>query len=200
MKKITLVIAVFFALANTYAQREQGFRVGLDFGVAVPSGGGSGLLFSLEPKYNIRDNMNVGLRMGVAAMVPTVIRIDGKNTSGHIAANGSYVTTYDYYFNKDGSSFAPYIGGGAGYYGVANFKLDDDVYYDSSEGRWETDGKFGALVRGGFEWAKFRMGVEYNMIPESLLQNNSGVKNGTVSNSYIGIHLGFFFGGGKWGG
>jgi hypothetical protein len=43
------------------------------------------------------------------------------------------------------------------------------------------------------------MGLEYNIVPDSSLQNMSGAKVGTVSNSYLGIHLGFYLGGGKWG-
>jgi hypothetical protein len=57
----------------------------------------------------------------------------------------------------------------------------------------------GGLLRGGFEWGKFRMGLEYNLVPKSTLQDTSGNNRGTISNSYLGIHLGFFVGGGKWG-
>jgi hypothetical protein len=44
---------------------------------------------------------------------------------------------------------------------------------------------------GGFEWGKFRMGLEYNLVPKSTLQDTSGNNRGTISNSYLGIHLGF---------
>lgn len=43
------------------------------------------------------------------------------------------------------------------------------------------------------------MGVEYNLLPDSDLENIGGTKIGTVSNKYVGIHLGFYLGGGKWG-
>jgi len=43
------------------------------------------------------------------------------------------------------------------------------------------------------------MGVEYNFIPDSTLQDINGMDKGTVANSYVGIHLGFFLGGGKRG-
>jgi hypothetical protein len=56
----------------------------------------------------------------------------------------------------------------------------------------DASGKMGGLVRGGFEWGKFRMGFEYNIVRDSSLQNMSGANIGTVSNSYLGIHLGFF--------
>ena len=56
----------------------------------------------------------------------------------------------------------------------------------------------GGLIRGGIEWAGFRMGLEYNFIPDSDLENLNGDKVGTAKNAYLGIHIGFFVGGGKW--
>jgi outer membrane protein W len=195
MKKIILSACIAFFCVSSYAQKEGGFRVGLDLGV-VPTNGGGGALFSLEPKYNIKDNMNVGLRIGIAAIVRD-INDSGATTSAKVAANGSYVATYDYYFNGAGKSFVPYIGAGAGYYSIANVELDDTN--NSNDVNVDATGKMGGLVRGGFEWGKFRMGLEYNLVPESTLQDNNGNNQGTVANSYVGIHLGFYVGGGKWG-
>jgi outer membrane protein W len=197
MKKIILTAMAVFAFANGYSQEEGKFRVGLDLGYTVPSNGGGGILFSLEPKYNLKDNMNVGLRIGAAAMVRD-IETDGESTSAKISANGSYVGTYDYYFSKSGGSFVPYIGGGVGYYSIANVEFDD-LEESSSQTALDASGKIGGLLRGGFEWGKFRMGVEYNLVPKSELQDLSGAKIGTIANSYLGIHLGFYVGGGKWG-
>jgi hypothetical protein len=195
MKKIILSVCIAFFCVSGYAQKEGGFRVGLDLGV-VPTNGGGGVLFSLEPKYNIKDNMNVGLRIGIAAIVRD-INDSGATTSAKVAANGSYVATYDYYFNGAGKSFVPYIGAGAGYYSIANVEFDDT---DNSDNVMvDATGKMGGLVRGGFEWGKFRMGLEYNLVPESTLQDINGNNQGTVANSYVGIHLGFYVGGGKWG-
>jgi len=193
MKKIILTTIAILAFANVHSQVKGNFRVGLDLGYTVPSDGGGGILLSIEPKYNIKDNMNVGIRIGSAAMIRNININAGGLQSGKISANGSYVGTYDYYFNKSRSSFAPYIGGGAGYYSVASVGLvnNQTVVLDAS-------GKIGGLVRGGFELAKFRMGLEYNLVPKSTLKNDSGNEIGTISNGYLGIHLGFYVGGGKW--
>jgi outer membrane protein X len=196
MKKIILTVAAVFAFGMANAQKEGGFRVGLDLGYTVPSNGGGGVLLSIEPKYNIKDNMNIGLRIGSAAMVRD-INTDNNNTTAKISANGSYVGTYDYYFNGSGSTFVPYIGGGAGYYTIANVEFDDNN--GGTPDNLDASGKFGGLVRGGFEWGKFRMGLEYNLVPKSNLQDLNGANVGKVSNSYLGIHLGFYVGGGKWG-
>lgn len=195
MKKIILAVIIALLSLSGYAQKEGGFRVGLDLGI-VPANSGGGVLLSLEPKYNIKDNMNLGLRIGVAAIVRDINDM-GTNSSAKVSANGSYVATYDYYFNASGKTFVPYIGGGAGYYSIANVEFDDTD--NNNDVNVEATGKLGGLLRGGFEWGKFRMGLEYNLVPESTLQDINGNNQGTVANSYLGIHLGFYVGGGKWG-
>ena len=197
MKKITLVALLILAFANGYSQEQGGFRVGLDLGF-VPTGGGGGGMLSIEPKYNIKDNMNVGLRIGGAGIARDIESNSGGSTTAEISVNSSFIGTYDYYFDS-GNSFVPYVGAGLGYYSIANVEFDDsnmesDVTLDPA-----SSGETGGLVRAGFEWGKFRMGVEYNFIPDSTLQGVNGESVGTVANSYAGIHLGFFIGGGKWG-
>jgi hypothetical protein len=136
-------------------------------------------LFSLEPKYNLKDNMNVGLRIGEAGMGRDINTDGGGTTSAKISANWSYVGTYDYYFNKSGGSFVSYVGGGAGYYSIANVEFDD--VNTSSNTAIDANGKMGGLLMGGFECGKFRMGIEYNLVPESELQDMLGSKVGIIS-------------------
>lgn len=198
MKKVILLAFIILAIANGYSQVNGKFRVGLDLGY-VPSKGGGGAMFSLEPKYNIKDNMNVGLRFGIAAIIKD-LNTNGDTPSAKVSASGSYVGTYDYYFHKPGSSFAPYIGGGLGYYSLANVEVDDSNGANTTtEYSPAVSGAFGGLIRGGFEWAGFRMGLEYNLVPDSDLEDLNGNKVGTAKNAYLGIHIGFFVGGGKWG-
>lgn len=196
MKKIVLSVIGLMSFAFASAQVEGKFRVGLDLGYTIPSSGGGGILFSLEPKYNIKDNMNVGLRIGSAAMVKNIESTIGTTVEAEIGANSSFVGTYDYYF-KGNSSFVPYVGGGAGIYSLANLEVNSGSSTTTTE--IDSNSKFGGLLRGGFEWGKFRMGLEYNLVPKSNIQNTSGTTVGTAKNSYLGIHLGFYIGGGKWG-
>lgn len=196
MRKIILLVFLTLTFANSYSQKQGGFRVGLDLGY-VPTGGGGGGLLSIEPKYNIKENMNVGLRFGLAGIARDIQENSDESITAKISVNNSYVGTYDYYFHKSGSSFAPYIGAGVGYYEIANVEFDDS---SSSEVTPDSTGEMGGLIRGGFEWGKFRMGVEYNFVPDSKLQDlNGNVTDVSVANSYVGIHLGFYLGGGKWG-
>ena len=106
------------------------------------------------------------------------------------------MATFDYHFNKSGSSFVPFVGGGLGYVSVANIGFDSDTVGTNDD--LEADGKLGGMIRAGFEWGKFRLGLDYNLIPKSDLEDIDGNEIGTSKNSYLGISLGFFVGGGKW--
>jgi hypothetical protein len=196
MKKIILLALLTLAFANGYSQEKGRFRVGLDFGY-VPTGGGGGAMFSIEPKYNLTDNMNVGLRLGGAGIARDIETNSGQSTTAKISANGSLVGTYDYYIHIGKMSFVPYVGAGVGYYEIANVEFDDST---SETVTPDSTGEMGGLIRAGFEWGKLRVGVEYNFVPDSKLQDaNGNVTDVTVANSYVGLHIGFYLGGGKWG-
>lgn len=178
------------ALSGSVQAQEVGkVRVGFNFGYAIPDGGG-GLSYSIEPKYNLKENMMVGLKLGAALMLKN---IEGEGNEGtleaDLAATGYYLGTFDYYFHKSGS-FAPYVGAGLGFYKIASLEVNN-VAFDASN-------QFGGLMRCGFELGKFRLGAEYNLIPKSDLEDLNGNPAGESVNSFINIHLGFFFGGGQW--
>ncbi|NVN18016.1 outer membrane beta-barrel protein [Muricauda sp. HICW] len=189
MKKILFSLLLMFAVAQVSQAQEEGkFRVGLDLGYTMPDGGG-GVLIAIEPKYNIADNMNIGLRFESAAMAKNVTS-DGVSLEASLAASGTYSGTFDYYFTSGSSSFAPFMGAGIGYSSIANIDFDESGP-DSEE--IELDGKFGGLIRAGFELGKLRLAASYNLIGKSDLGEGIEVKN-----SYLGISLGFYLGGGKW--
>ena len=183
MKRIIVMTLITLAVANGYSQEQGKFRVGLDLGY-VPADGGAGVMLSIEPKYNIKDNMNVGLRIGIAGIARDV-QDDVNNPSAKIAANNSFIGTYDYYFHKSGSSFAPYVGAGLGYYSVANIEVDNTDNELPDGFSPAVSGEMGGLIRAGFEWAGFRMGLEYNLIPDSDLEDLNGNIVGTAKNAYL---------------
>lgn len=202
MKKYTLALGLALALvftANTTVQaQEQGtVRVGIDFGLAFP-GGGLGFMFDVEPKYNLTDNMNVGIRFGVAIIAKVV---EGSAADGYdsadLSANSSYLGTFDYYFPL-GGSFTPFVGAGLGVYRIASMGVREGEDFAGTD-VLDASTKFGGMIRGGFEVGKFRMTLEYDLIPKSKLQNNLGEEIGTIKNGYFGVSIGFFIGGGRWG-
>ncbi|TVZ51954.1 hypothetical protein [Dokdonia sp. Hel_I_53] len=199
MRKLLLVAVLFIGtIVQMNAQEADKFRFDFDLGYAIPQGGGGGgVAFYLEPKWNIEDNMSVGLRFGGAALVKNIEYSDNnQEAEAEVGVNGSYVGTYDYYFNDGSSSFAPFVGGGLGYYSVASVAIDGN---SSGTADLEGSGKFGAMIRGGFNWAGFKMTLDYNIVGKSDLQDFNGDVVGTTKNGYLGISLGFFVGGGKWG-
>lgn len=158
------------------AQEEGKFRAGLDLGYVFENDGG--LLGSIEPKYNISDHSNIGLRLGTAAY----------SGNSDADANISIVGTYDYYFNSQNSSTSPFLGIGLGFFVLGDYSIGGTGGSNANLGE-----QFGALVRGGVELGKLRIALEYNILPKSDLEFGESVKN-----SYLGASFGFYVGGGKW--
>ncbi|MDC6367660.1 MULTISPECIES: outer membrane beta-barrel protein [Flavobacteriaceae] len=193
MKKLFLAVVVLVMTTQfTNAQEQNKFRVGIDFGYATPQEGGGGASIALEPKYNIADNMNVGLRIESAAMARQI-----GSTEADVSSSFSYTGTFDYYFNSGNSIFAPFIGAGVGYNslgkigGLGSETFGEDNSFAAEE--IKVDGKFGGLLRAGFELTKFRAAFTYNLIGKTDF-----VEGSKINNSYFGISFGFYLGGGKW--
>lgn len=137
--------------------------------------------------------MNIGFRFGGAAIVRDAEDF-GNATVLTATGVGSYHGTFDYYF-KNGKSFVPFVGGGLGYAEAFSVRADEESDIDKQS----LKGGLGGVIRGGFEWGKFRMGLEYNFVPKSKLYYESFESNEDISNSYFTISVGFFVGGGRWG-
>lgn len=183
MKKIFYALLLMLAVGQVAQAQAQGkFRVGLDLGYTMPDGGG-GVLIAIEPKYNIADNMNIGLRFESAAMAKNVSS-DILTMEASLAASGTYSGTFDYYFNSGSSSFAPFLGGGVGYSTLGNLSSSVDTELVEGSVELEVDGKFGGLIRAGFEAGKFRVAATYNLIGKTDLGEGAEIKN-----SYLGISL-----------
>lgn len=191
MKKIAFIIIALLAFNNSNAQRENGFRVGFDLGV-IPASGGVGVSFDVEPKFNIKDNMNVGIRIGGAGIARDIEEI-GNTTFVTATAIVSYLGTFDYYF-PSGKSFVPFVGGGVGFADALSVRTNEDDNVDNLD----PETGFAGVIRGGFEWGKLRMNLEYNLMPKTPLYDSFGFTSGDISNSYFAVNLGFYIGGGKW--
>ena len=199
MKKL-LTLCLFIGLSTlTFAQQAGKFRIGMDLGPAIPKNGGIGALVNIEPKINVRDNLNVGIRLGIAGLAKDVTYFDiSQDYEGEVSANVSVAGTLDYYFNNGGSNFAPYIGAGFGYYALSSVEIDAGAIDDTDVGNLEANFKWSPMLRAGIELGRFRMGAEYNFIPPSNLQDTSGAVIGEAINQYFGFTFGFYVGGGRW--
>jgi hypothetical protein len=199
MKKIIIALLMVFSVNLAFAQQEDRFRVGMDLGFVVPKAGGGGLLVYLEPKYNFKSNMNIGLRFGLASMARDVVYNSGNETvKGEFSANGSFALTFDYHFHKKGSNFAPFLGAGLGRALFSNLFIEDPIDDVDEIGEFSTNSATFGMLRGGFETGKFRLSLDYNFLPVSDIVDVSNNVIGESKNSYLGISLGFFVGGGRW--
>lgn len=191
MKKSLFLLVLFVSLtAQLKAQEADKFRFDVGMGYAIPRSGGGGVLANFEPKFTLNDNMNVGIRIGVAAYGRDLGLYS--STDSEISGNVSYIGTYDYYFHNGTSSVAPFVGVGLGFYKVANVSLTTD------SNTAERDNKFGGMLRAGCDIGKFKLSLEYNLIGKSDVIDSSNQVLGTSENGYFGISLGGYFGGGKW--
>jgi opacity protein-like surface antigen len=190
MKQLMICSLLLAIAASSHAQEESGrvfkpFKVDLSAGFALPMGGEGtkvGGLFALEPKYAVADQFALGLRMEIASMARVINLSSGEDLEGDVQANGSFILTGDYLFNK--SNFRPFVGAGLGSFGVAAAPLDENLTEDDIL----SESKFGFMVRAGFETGHFRLGVEYNIV---------GSTSFSANNNYIGFKIGGFFGGGR---
>ncbi len=197
MKKVYLFLSLTILCLSAIAQSNlRPFKVDLSVGYAIPGGSGSkgGVLFAVEPKYSVMPALSLGLRMEGAV----IARFGGYDADGYpsnvsVKASGSYLATGDYYF-RDNYTFRPYAGAGVGIFRIAGVEVN------STTGAVSAATKFGGLVRAGVELSHFRMGVEYNIVPNTTFSgfdNNGDPATLTSKNGYIGLKLGVCIGGGR---
>ena len=196
LKSVFFAVFVFVTFSAT-AQDFKPFKVNLSLGYAKPAGSGAsgGALFSLEPKYGLSDNLDLGLRFELAAMAQS-ISVNNQNGDVSVKGMGSYLLTGTYYLSK--KNFRPYVGLGAGLYTIAGTTVtvvDGQVDDDFEDYQVEASRKFGVMARVGFKAGHFNLGVEYNIVPNS----KSDIFGQSINskNAYLGVKLGFDIGGGR---
>lgn len=180
MKKLVLLFVMALAVSSAFSQSEnyKPFKVDAGFLYAIPGGDGvkSGAGFYLEPKYNINDNIALGLKLEVAVMGAS----DDLGTDVSITALKTYQLTGDYYFNQN--RVRPFAGLGVGMYSLGSVEVGGVEVADFGT-------KFGFAPRVGLLIGHFRAGLEYNVI--------TGIESGMESRNYISMKIGFEIGGGK---
>jgi hypothetical protein len=186
MKKLSIlfVLSLLVTVAS-HAQEFKKFKVGVGGGYASPAGKGSkgGVLFYIEPAYRITDIIQVGLRMESAI----VARGFASSTDFDldVKAIGSYTLNGQYYFSN--GNFRPFLGAGFGFYSLGSTKVNSDT--NTNDIVIASESKFGFYPRAGFDAKHFTFSIDYNIISSSF--------DGELKNSYLGVRIGGFFGGGR---
>lgn len=186
MKRIsTVLLLVALTAAGAVAQEYKAFRVGVGLGYANASGKGAkgGLLWALEPGYRVNDQILANLRIEGAI----VARGSATETEASldVAALGSYTLNGQYYFNNN--NLRPFVGVGLGMYSLAAASMEVNSGGTVSQQVVASANKIGFYPRVGFDAGHFTLCLDYNIVPET-----DGIKN-----SYLGIRIGGFFGGGR---
>ncbi len=189
MKKVLLLVAILLAgmaSANAQSENYKAFKVDLGTLYAIPGGDGvkAGAGFYIEPKYNLTDNIALGLKMEWAVMGAE--EQDGMSID--ISALGSYQITGDYYFGD--KRVRPFVGLGTGIYALGSAEYDvAEALINENTGTVDFGSKFGFAPRAGLLLGHFRLGMEYNII--------TGLEDGMESRNYLSFKVGFEIGGGK---
>ncbi len=172
---IILVILLFTGSSFAQAENYKAFKVDFLFGYANPTTSTSsekgGLVFSLEPKYNITDKIAVGLKAEGAVLASIT---DKTSNDGYISLVNSYSLTGEYYFGD--SRVRPFAGLGIGTYTLTVYDTDD--FEQLAKGK----SNIGFAPRAGLQIGHFRLVGEYNLVKDS---------------DYLTFKLGWAIGGGK---
>ncbi len=206
MKKLLfIIVSLFFFVTVACAQKSRQFKkfkgdAAVGYALFNNNNGelalNRGFIFALEPRFAVKDNFTVGLRIETIYL--------GKNTSSTttgvlipdnytLKLYGGFVATADYYFNNN-YSIRPFAGAGAGYYYTTT---QSDLFEDATVITEDT--KCGGMIRAGAEIKHLRLVAEYNMVPSCTItyRNKTGViVNEESHNSYFSLKVGFCFGGG----
>ena len=133
--------------------------------------------------YNLKENMNVSIRLGAQQ----IYRWYWYRWNYHLAGY------YTYYFDTKTIPVTPFIGGGLGFHRIF---IDYKILGSSWNDRY-TVSKIGGMLNVGFEWWKFRVAAEYNLIPGKMDIYSYSGSPGNVKQNYMMVTAGFFFGGGN---
>jgi hypothetical protein len=191
MKKLTLLFALCVMLTiGANAQEFKPFRVGVGAGYAIPGGNGAkgGVLFYMEPSYRLQDQISLGLRLEWAAMARGYSE-SVEDAEFKVSTSGSYTVNGQYYFNNN--SFRPFVGLGLGIYSIKAASIEFDG--QTQDLGLDDETKFGFYPRVGFDAGHFTLSIDYNIVGATEIEGAEG----KFKNSYIGIRLGGFFGGGR---
>ena len=173
--RIIFTLYIVLGASSVFAQEAGKFRAGFEEGYLFPSKTGSfGFLGAIELKYNLQNNMNVGLK------------VEAATTAGFTCYGADVLSlfiSYEYYFHSTGRRSSPFLGAGFGY---CFSEVLDCAYYGSRHAKFNNPTCF---IRAGYEIRKFRVSLTYNLIRNP---------NAKYYLDYASLNVGFYIGGGKW--
>ncbi|MEM9649375.1 MAG: hypothetical protein AAF969_12920 [Bacteroidota bacterium] len=183
-------------LQQVLAQDDSNIKLNLEPGILLKTKSESlGFLINVEPSIAVSVRCVIGLRFGLAI---NPHRFENNNSSqfsfdketDHAVL--SFVPTYNYYLNENYNR--PYVGLGVGYYVVSAIDIANPSE-DVSEG--STKNQIGFMTRGGMEFGRTKIGLEYNFIPKADVSIPNGQTIGKIATGYLGLAIRFTMGGNR---
>lgn len=151
----------------------------LRFGYVIPGGTeglSSGFAIGSEARYNLKDNISIGLRIEGALYGSD----DALGSDVSIGAALSYALMGDYYF-KTTSSKRAFAGLGIGLFNGASVEVNGGT------GSGDAGSSIGLIPRIGYELGHVRLSGEYNLTFDSAVPNYIGIQIGiTLFGGYDG--------------
>jgi outer membrane protein X len=191
-----IAVAALGSTARAEAQNYQPVRIDTTLVIAYAAGDvsayGGGI--AIEPKYNLTDQLAVGLRFEAAGMVNQSIApslITGVELSMSARAAVSFLAKADYYLTT--SSTRPFLGLGAGFYNIG--RADSGT----SGATAEAFRGFGLFPQFGVNFGHFRMAVGYHVLlgGEQTLVVAGVPTNLMLTKNYVAFDIGGTFGGAR---
>jgi outer membrane protein X len=192
---LTLIASFFFSEVSAQEPNRARVGISIDAGRSFDIEKLSfGIGISIDPAYNISDHQIIGLSLGAFALAKT---IDENALTSEGIGLTSLMGTYDHFILQN-KKLAFSVGGGLGVFNIAHVYRSTSISsIRNNEETLFTGVKPGIMIRPGFEYGKFRLALEFNLIPSHDYSSNYYNFSGSNINSFFKWKMGVFIGGGQ---
>jgi hypothetical protein len=187
MKKILLAIIVSTVLsANWLFSQDRIFKpfkvdVGFSYDIPMDDNTSSGAGMYIEPRYGVNDNIVVGLRIGGSFMGAGNVKMNFTSINVSSTTIMPVLFTGEYCFSTNNPR--PFVGVGFGMYKKTIHSVDLSAINGIFIGP-TTETNIGFALKTGLNVGHFRLAAMYNYAGKNF-------------SNFLGIQLGFEFGGGR---
>ena len=190
MKFSLSLVFVFFLTLVVNAQTYKPFRVevGLSFNASTDEEANNGAGGYIEPRYAVNDNLLLGFRLEGSYLSGGTIKVDfddfGEESELELGVTRLSANLFfaEYFFSNE--RVRPFIGLGAGVYARRALGLAVDIGNVQIGELDESKANFGMAPRVGINAGHWRFSTSFNFTGPDIA-------------NYMGLNIGFEFGGGK---
>jgi outer membrane protein X len=154
---------------------------------------------AVEPKYNLTDQLSIGVRLEGAALIPESVSMDGDSVSMGARALSAYLAKAEYYLTT--SDVRPFVGIAAGLYDIGGGS--QSVGSAGIVQQAEAFRGFGFAPQVGVNFGGFRLAGTYHIITGGdrvVVTQAVGApvpERRSMPTNYFALELGGTFGGNR---